>query len=56
MSKKLECSSCKKNLISEEGWVKFPCPSCEKVIIFRCKHCREFSITYTCENCGFQGP
>ncbi|MEM4601364.1 MAG: zinc finger domain-containing protein, partial [Desulfurococcaceae archaeon] len=39
-----------------EYGVEFPCPSCGKSIIRRCKKCRKLAVEYTCPSCGFKGP
>ncbi|WP_298667127.1 zinc finger domain-containing protein [uncultured Methanofollis sp.] len=49
-----KCTSCKAPL-SECGATRFNCPVCGNEIR-RCAQCREQSITYTCEKCGYQGP
>ncbi|HYY67603.1 MAG: zinc finger domain-containing protein [Nitrososphaeraceae archaeon] len=36
--------------------VKFYCPSCGYVVIWRCESCRDFSRQYKCIGCGFEGP
>ena len=49
-----KCISCGVNLV-EEGYVRFPCPQCEKEL-GRCGSCRHQSNTYKCKGCGFEGP
>ncbi|MEE9563476.1 MAG: zinc finger domain-containing protein [Nitrosopumilaceae archaeon] len=36
--------------------VKFDCPSCGTVKIWRCQSCREAARSYLCESCKFSGP
>ncbi|HJX22968.1 MAG TPA: zinc finger domain-containing protein, partial [Candidatus Bathyarchaeia archaeon] len=43
-------------IVPGEGAVKFPCPSCHKVVIWRCPKCRKFGRNYKCPSCGFTGP
>ncbi|MCF3652683.1 MAG: zinc finger domain-containing protein [Aigarchaeota archaeon] len=50
------CTSCKKPIEPHEHAVKFPCPNCGKVIIWRCRLCRELAKPYICPSCGFMGP
>lgn len=52
----IRCSSCGTNLISEEGWVQFDCPSCAGQKVVRCKMCRKGKKAYSCKACGFKGP
>lgn len=49
-----KCTSCSKEVVND--FVEFKCPSCEKKKLVRCKHCRNTSKTYKCEECGFIGP
>ncbi|HKW43393.1 MAG TPA: zinc finger domain-containing protein [Thermoplasmata archaeon] len=49
------CTSCG-NVISGKGTTIFPCPSCGKVQIGRCRRCRDQSVAYHCPSCGFVGP
>ncbi|MEE9236633.1 MAG: zinc finger domain-containing protein [Thermoplasmata archaeon] len=49
------CVSCGQPL-TEKGSVLFPCPMCGKAIIGRCGRCRNQSVSYACEECGFEGP
>jgi len=39
-----------------ERAVKFYCPNCHEVLIWRCQKCRKFTRKYKCSNCGFEGP
>ncbi|MEE9151903.1 MAG: zinc finger domain-containing protein [Thermoplasmata archaeon] len=55
MEKAKKCSSCGKRLIGQ-GPTSFPCPSCGKTVIGRCVQCRDQSVKYYCQECGFQGP
>ncbi|MGB9635685.1 MAG: zinc finger domain-containing protein [Thermoplasmata archaeon] len=49
------CVSCgTRNL--QKGAVRFRCPKCGKVEIWRCEECRNQSRAYTCRECGFVGP
>jgi predicted RNA-binding Zn-ribbon protein involved in translation (DUF1610 family) len=52
----LRCTSCNINVISEQDWVKFPCPNCGEEIIVRCSRCRRLGVRYKCKKCGFEGP
>jgi predicted RNA-binding Zn-ribbon protein involved in translation (DUF1610 family) len=54
MKKAEKCISCGKGLL-ERGATTFLCPIC-KEIIGRCTSCREQSIKYVCQKCGFTGP
>ena len=58
MDKKIQCNSCKKEIINQAGSVKFNCPKCGKKEIIRCPRCREIAAKYTCgdDKCGFTGP
>jgi len=50
------CSSCKRPVPPTEKAVKFTCPNCGMVTIWRCYRCRKLSVPYKCVNCGFEGP
>ena len=50
------CSSCGSLIAPHEKGVRFYCPNCGAVAIWRCKKCRELAMTYKCPNCGFEGP
>lgn len=52
----MKCSSCNDNMLSEDNFTKFKCPSCLKADIVRCSRCRLKSIVYVCTECGFKGP
>ncbi|MCA1814560.1 MAG: zinc finger domain-containing protein [Halobacteriales archaeon] len=49
------CSSCGVRLLGK-GSATFACPSCGAGKLGRCAQCRDQSVTYTCAECGFQGP
>ncbi|MDR3282526.1 MAG: zinc finger domain-containing protein [Candidatus Methanoplasma sp.] len=49
------CSSCGKRLVGR-GNTFFKCPKCGAVEIGRCDQCRDQSVPYECEKCGFVGP
>ncbi|MCH2603959.1 MAG: zinc finger domain-containing protein [Candidatus Nitrosopelagicus sp.] len=36
--------------------VKFNCPECDAVLLWRCESCREAATSYTCDSCKFSGP
>ncbi|HYL66745.1 MAG TPA: zinc finger domain-containing protein [Nitrosopumilaceae archaeon] len=36
--------------------VKFNCPSCGTILVWRCESCRESAKTYKCKSCNFDGP
>ena len=40
----------------EEKAVKFLCPSCGAVTLWRCEKCRLFGRNYKCPACGHIGP
>ncbi|MEM3427380.1 MAG: zinc finger domain-containing protein [Nitrososphaerales archaeon] len=50
------CTSCNKPITPGEEAVKFYCPECGAVLIWRCEKCRIFFRPYKCVNCGFEGP
>ncbi|RLE84187.1 MAG: RNA-binding protein [Thermoprotei archaeon] len=50
------CTSCGKPLAPYEPGVRFRCPNCGEITIWRCKLCRKQGNLYTCPNCGFIGP
>src|SRR3989338_7226406 len=47
------CSNCGRQV---QTATEFPCPSCGKSHIIRCATCRKEKNSYTCVDCGFQGP
>ncbi|HYB84937.1 MAG TPA: zinc finger domain-containing protein [archaeon] len=50
------CTWCSRTILPGEGAVKFPCPNCGEVIIWRDEKCRMFGRPYRCVKCGFTGP
>ncbi|MFA6049513.1 MAG: zinc finger domain-containing protein [Candidatus Micrarchaeia archaeon] len=48
-----KCTTCGRGT---DDYVEFPCPSCGKDKIVRCKTCRENDNKYACQGCGFKGP
>lgn len=50
------CASCNRTIMPNDECVKFKCPKCGDVLIWRCESCREFARTYRCSGCGFEGP
>ncbi|MBI5146546.1 MAG: RNA-binding protein [Thaumarchaeota archaeon] len=50
------CSCCHRHIMPNDRCVKFNCPECGAILIWRCESCRESARTYTCGSCGFQGP
>ncbi|MEM1508790.1 MAG: zinc finger domain-containing protein [Thermofilaceae archaeon] len=50
------CSSCHKPIAPYERGVRFRCPNCGEVEIWRCEKCRKQCNTYQCPKCGFAGP
>jgi len=50
------CTSCKRPIPPTEKAVKFLCPNCGEVTIWRCSKCRKLSAPYKCVKCGFEGP
>ncbi|MCK4243739.1 DUF1610 domain-containing protein [Candidatus Bathyarchaeota archaeon] len=50
------CISCGHNIVVDEKAVKFSCPSCGEILMWRCERCRLFGRTYKCPKCGFTGP
>lgn len=50
------CSSCNRTIMPNDECVKFNCPSCGDVLMWRCESCREFVRSYICKKCGFEGP
>jgi hypothetical protein len=59
MSKPLQlpvCTSCSRPIMPNDECVKYYCPSCGYVLVWRCESCREFARPYKCIGCGFEGP
>jgi predicted RNA-binding Zn-ribbon protein involved in translation (DUF1610 family) len=52
----LICSSCGTNVVGQEDFVKFKCPSCGEGVVIRCSKCKRASNSYKCSACGFEGP
>ncbi|MBI3190705.1 RNA-binding protein [archaeon] len=52
----MRCISCNINLLSEDDFTVFKCPSCLESEIVRCSGCRLHSRIYICPKCGFKGP
>ncbi|MDE1762623.1 MAG: DUF1610 domain-containing protein [Thaumarchaeota archaeon] len=50
------CSSCHRPIMPNDKCVKFNCPGCGSVLLWRCESCREAARTYTCKSCNFEGP
>ncbi|HDI10377.1 MAG TPA: DUF1610 domain-containing protein [Euryarchaeota archaeon] len=50
------CISCQRDIKPRERSVKFFCPSCGEVLLWRCEVCRIHGNKYTCPECGFEGP
>jgi len=51
-----KCISCGRNIPPWNNAVKFQCPNCGSVTIWRCEKCRHFGRPYKCPACGFTGP
>ncbi|MEW5937520.1 MAG: zinc finger domain-containing protein [Candidatus Thermoplasmatota archaeon] len=49
------CNSCGIRLTMKHSTV-FKCPNCHESVIGRCAQCRDQSVQYECEQCGFKGP
>ncbi|MGI0080062.1 MAG: zinc finger domain-containing protein [Nitrososphaerales archaeon] len=50
------CTSCNRPIMPGEHAVKFYCPNCGEVLIWRNEKCRRFSRPYKCVNCSYEGP
>ena len=50
------CSCCHRHIRPNDKSVKFNCPNCGSVLIWRCESCREAVRSYLCESCNFKGP
>ena len=55
MAKEYACASCGIRLVGK-GSVVFKCPGCGKADIGRCAQCRDQSVLFTCQDCGYEGP
>jgi predicted RNA-binding Zn-ribbon protein involved in translation (DUF1610 family) len=49
-----KCTSCNKVVTNNK--TEFKCPECSKSTIIRCDSCKDSSKTYTCSECGYEGP
>jgi len=56
IQKMATCISCGRKVTPEEKAVKFQCPSCGAVTLWRCEKCRLFGRQYKCPACGHTGP
>ncbi|NMJ86692.1 MAG: DUF1610 domain-containing protein [Thaumarchaeota archaeon] len=50
------CTSCSRTIMPNDECVKFMCPKCGEILLWRCESCREFARTYKCSKCEFEGP
>ncbi|WP_081844886.1 zinc finger domain-containing protein [Candidatus Nitrosotenuis uzonensis] len=50
------CSCCHRHIMPNDKCVKFNCPECGSVLIWRCESCREAARPFTCRSCSFSGP
>jgi predicted RNA-binding Zn-ribbon protein involved in translation (DUF1610 family) len=50
------CTSCHKPIAPYARGVRFVCPNCGEIEIWRCEKCRKQGNTYVCPKCGFVGP
>ena len=55
MDEEYRCNSCGVRLTMKHSTV-FPCPKCGEKKIGRCAQCRDQSVAYACDACGFKGP
>ena len=49
------CSSCGTRLLGK-ATTAFACPQCGESNIGRCAQCRDQSVKYRCDGCGFMAP
>jgi predicted RNA-binding Zn-ribbon protein involved in translation (DUF1610 family) len=49
------CSSCGTRLLGK-ATTAFACPACGEGKLGRCAQCRDQSVHYRCDGCGFMGP
>ncbi|MEM4255540.1 MAG: zinc finger domain-containing protein [Candidatus Norongarragalinales archaeon] len=47
------CSNCGRQV---QTATEFDCPGCRKTRVVRCATCRKEKNSYSCAECGFQGP
>ncbi|MCW3976148.1 MAG: zinc finger domain-containing protein [Candidatus Bathyarchaeota archaeon] len=50
------CNWCGRIITPGDKAVKFNCPNCGEVVIWRCEKCRLFGRPYKCPKCGVGGP
>jgi hypothetical protein len=50
------CSWCGRSIFPKEKAVRFPCPNCGEVVIWRCEKCKKLGNPYECPSCKFVGP
>jgi hypothetical protein len=50
------CTSCRRPIPPYARAVRFMCPNCGEVEIWRCERCRKQGNLYVCPKCGFVGP
>lgn len=50
------CDCCHRHIIPNDKCVKFNCPNCGSVLLWRCQSCREAARFYSCTQCNFEGP
>ncbi|MCW4055699.1 MAG: zinc finger domain-containing protein [Candidatus Bathyarchaeota archaeon] len=50
------CSSCNRTIPTGTKAIKFSCPNCGEIVLWRCQKCRQFGRQYRCPKCGFTGP
>ena len=50
------CTSCNRIIPPGTEAVRFPCPNCGDMMIWRCEACRRLARPYKCLKCGFEGP
>ncbi|MFZ0183386.1 MAG: zinc finger domain-containing protein [Nitrosotalea sp.] len=50
------CTSCHRPIMPRDMCVKFNCPDCGSLLLWRCESCREAARVYKCSSCTFEGP
>ena len=50
------CTGCNRHIMPNDKSVKFDCPECGTILMWRCQSCRESAASYTCKSCNFSGP